>query len=654
MVKKSSTLARVVLGALLVAVPARALHAQTADPRAEFLDALGRFSLALEGTYGDEGPRLAAELDAMATALARWDGSVQTSERAMAAELGAADPKLAARMHLALAGVYLDRVRVSDAIRELAAARRSDPTRPEPPLLQGLAYTQLTQEAAGATEALKAAHALNPKDPVRTYLLAQHLIATKQRQAGLELLQQIRAVPGGTSGPAAPLFLRLDLVRETPGIDPFLPPVVYADGFSSLQRGDLARAIAQFRESLPRDPLIAIVSSRDASTVTRAAAALRDGNVNEARMLLEPIVAGAPNDAEAHRLLAMVDLADGENARAIDRLKTAVRLRPKDERTRVALAKTLLDNEQLEGAERALTETLSTIPSSGRAHYLLGLTYQRQGSRAAALRELEAARQLTPLLGANTIARMIGTLQQSEQNFDGAATAFADLVDLVPNDHDAHRDLGKVHFQQGEDVAARAEFEIALLLYPSDAEALTALGQLHLRGGQYADAANTSRRALEIDPAHREARYLHATALIREGNVDEGNAEMQVFQRLQAEDSEARARGLELGRLRREASVSLASGDGANAVALLRRALVYEPRSASSHLDLGVALLESGQAAEALERLTTAAALNAPIEVHRHLAKAYATLGRNEESQKELSTYERLRRESIRRTGRPQ
>jgi predicted Zn-dependent protease len=136
------------------------------------------------------------------------------------------------------------------------------------------------------------------------------------------------------------------------------------------------------------------------------------------------------------------------------------------------------------------------------------------------------------------------------------------------------------------------------------------------------------------------------------GNTDEGAAEMQVFQRLQAEDGEARARVFELGRLRREASVSLAAGDAASAVTLLRRVLVYDPRSATSHLELGLALLASGQAAEAIERLNTAAALNAPIDVHRHLAKAYAALGRKDESQNEQTTYERLRRESISRTGR--
>ena len=98
--------------------------------------------------------------------------------------------------------------------------------------------------------------------------------------------------------------------------------------------------------------------------------------------------------------------------------------------------------------------------------------------------------------------------------------------------------------------------------------------------------------------------------------------------------------------------MSLAAGDHANAIALLQRALVFEPTSPTSHLDLGLALLESGQAAAALERLTTAAALNAPLDVHRHLARAHAALGQNDESQREHALYERMTRESISKTGR--
>lgn len=635
--------------ALVALMPSSRVAAQASDPRSDFLSALGQFSLALDGAYGDEGPRLSIALDAMAAALSRWDALIQDRERAMMADVGRADPKLAARMHLAIGGLYLDRLRFADAVKELEASRAADPARPEVPLLLWLIHAQVTGNAAAATDALKAAHTLSPNDPTRTYLLARHLVENNQGEAGLELLRQIQR-PADQTAAAAP-FIRLDLVREIPGIDPFLPPAAYAAGFASLQKGDLTQAIGQLRESLRLDPLMTPTPS-DGDATMRAAAAFRSGRVDDARTLLTAAVAQSPDRAEAHRVLGMVDLADGETARGIGELRTAVRLNPRDERTRIALANALVESEQPDEAEQALTDTLRALPSSARAHYLLGLGYQRQGRRAEAMRELQAALSQKPLLGANTIHRMIGTLQQDEQDLDAAVTSFTSRVDLVPNDHAAHRDLGHVYYLKGDDEQARAELEIALLVDPRDVDALTALGQVHLREGRLTDAVNASRRALEIDPGHREARYVHATTLIRMGNTDEGTAEMQVFQRLQAEDSEARARTFELGRLRREAAVSRAAGDYGNAVTLLRRALVLDPRAPVSHLDLGIALLEGGQVAEAIDRLNTAAALNAPLDVHRHLAKAYATLGQKDESAKEQATYERLRRELISKTGR--
>lgn len=638
------------VGALVALATASPIQGQAANPRGDFLNALGQFSLALDGTFGDEGQRLSGALDAMAAAVSQWDALIQNREQAMAADIARANPPLAARMHLALGGLYLDRLRVDDALKELAAARVSDPARPEAPLFQWLVHSQLTRDIPAATEALKAAQAMGGNDSARTYLLARHLIETNQKDAGLVLLQQVHAPPSPGASATTP-FIRLDLVRETPGIEPFFPPVAYATGFASIQTGYLPQAIAQLRDALRRDPLMTL-KAPDADPVARAAAAFRSGLVDDARAHLDAAVAQSPDRAEAHRVRGMVNLADGGITRAISELRTTVRLNPGDERAWTALAGALMDNDLLDDAEQTLNDMVRAIPSSGRARYLLGLTYRRQGKRTDAVRELQAALTGKPLLGVNTIHRMIGSLQQDEQNLDEAVTAFAARVDLIPNDHDAHRDLGRLYYLQGDDIQARAEFEIALLLNPGDTEALTALGQLHLREGRPVDAANAARRALELDPGHREARYVHATSLIRQGRVDEGNAEMQVFQRLQAEDSDARARTFELGRLRREASVASAAGDRATALALLQRALVLDPRAASSHLDLGVALLDAGQVAAAIERLGTAAALNAPLDVHRHLATAYATLGQKDESAKEQAIYERLRREAISRTGR--
>jgi len=646
-----TTILRLILAAMLAALLApRALSGQALDPRAAFLDALGQFSLALDGTFGDEGPRLSASLDAMADALSRWDAFIQSRERAMAAEIGSADATLASRMQLALGGLYLDRLRVDDALEQLSMARTSDSSRSEVPLLHGLAHAQLTGNNAAAIAALRAAHALDPEDPARSYLLARQLLAAGD-EAGADLLPRVQhGLRRGVTGEASAPFIRLDLVRETSGVDPFFPPLAYAEGFAAIRRGDLTKAITALRDSMQRDPLVTPASATD--PLVRSAAAFREGRVDDARKSVESVVAQSPDRTEARRMLAMIELADGETARGIGRLKDVIRLRPDDERARLALANALVESEQIEEAEQALLDTIRALPASGRAHYLLGLTYQRQGKRQEALSELQAALSLNPLLGVNTLYRMIGTLHQDEQDLEAAARAFLARAELVPNDGAAHRDLGHVYFLQGDDVQSRAEFEVSLLIDPSDVEAYTSLGQLHLRAGRHSEAAELSRTALELDAAHREARYVHATALIRMGNNEEGAAEMQVFQRLQAQDAQARARTFELGRLRREAAVSRAAGDRENAVALLRRALVYEPTSAASHLDLGIMLLEAGQSAEAIERLNTAVALNAALDVHRHLAKAYAAQGQTEESRKEQALYERLRRESIGRTGR--
>ena len=145
---------------LLVSVPSGS-RGQVVDSRADFLNALGAFSLALDGIRGDEGRSIATSLDSMAQALTRWDALIESRERAMAADIGSADPKLAARMHLALGGLYLNRARTTDAIRELTAARTSDPTRPEVPLLLGLAHTQVTGDESAATTAFQQALALD-------------------------------------------------------------------------------------------------------------------------------------------------------------------------------------------------------------------------------------------------------------------------------------------------------------------------------------------------------------------------------------------------------------------------------------------------------------------------------------------------------------
>src|ERR1700704_3286771 len=89
----------------LLAVPNRAVG-QVADPKTDFAGAFAQFSLALEGSYGDEGPRILSSLESMDHGLARWDATIRAYEDAVAAEIKGTEPKLAALARLALGGVY--------------------------------------------------------------------------------------------------------------------------------------------------------------------------------------------------------------------------------------------------------------------------------------------------------------------------------------------------------------------------------------------------------------------------------------------------------------------------------------------------------------------------------------------------------------------
>ena len=631
------------------------LAGQASDPNTDFLRALAQFSLGLDGAYGDEGRSVRSSLESMSRALDQWDAAIRTSESAMNAQVVRADPRTAAAMHATLGGVYLDRGRLDDALREFTAATQLDPNRPELYTLQGLVHSQGLNDDAAATEAFRKASDLDPRNPVRWYMLARHLQKTgtpEETRSTLRAFQQSweQGAVGKGRTAIAPPFGRLGLLQEKARVEPFLPPVLYAEGFALLQRGDYKGAIAQFGEASARDPLAGSPVERT-EAMGLAAGAFRDGSIDAASRHLKVAIELDPVRAEAHRILGSVYLANQQENEAIDELRTAARLSPGDERTRLALANALVQAGMFSEAEQALRQILDALPASGRAHYMLGRLYQRQGDYEKALRQFETTITFHPLLGLNGIYQSMGAMSAARQNFDAAIDAHSRRADVHPNDPDAHQDLGDTYLRLGRHDEALAEFAMTLMLATGRAGAYAGMAQVHLQEGRYADAVESSRRALDLDADHRQARYTLATSLLRVGRTGEGQKELETFQHLQAEDAAAHARELELGGLKREASESSASGDHEKAVALLRKALLLEPNLAVSHLNLGLALLYAGHPAEAIDRFKSAAALNAPPDVHQHLAQAYAALGQDEDSRRELALYEQMKQESLRRAG---
>lgn len=636
------------VGAVFVA-PQRIL-AQGQSPKQAFTEALARFSLALDGTYGDEGATATESLARLEQIRQQWDGLIRKYEAGMAAELGAAPPAMAVRLHLALGGEYLERHRFLDAQRQLGEAVRLDPARTEILTIRGLIAAQLAAQPREALEDLRRAAALTPNHPVRSYLFARQLAAVgDDSEAATTALEQFIAAQAaaGPTPDGAP-FLRLGLVQEVPGIEPFFPPAPYRTAYQQLAEGRFEDALAGMRTAAARDPLLA-PGAGVADRLRSAGAAMREGAIAAAITALETALAAAPESAEAHRLLGLARLAGEDADRGLLALRRSIALDLAYERPRLDLARALFDREQFADAVTVLTDTLAAIPDSGRARYLLALSYQKQGNYDAAMTEMARAASLAPLLGLNSVYQTLGALRRSQQDYAGAIDAFSQRVALVPNDAGAHHELAEMYFRVSRLTEAHAEFAAALMLDTRRTDSHVGVAQVHVRRAAFEAAAASARRAVALDPSHKEARYVLATSLLRLGRADEGNQEIETYQRLQAEATARQSKQLEQAALRRDAAVSAAAGDHERAIALLRKALDANSGDAGLQLDLGLALLRGGKAAEAVAALRAGAAAGASPDVHRHLAEAYAAMGQADESRRERARYAQARQDAMRR-----
>ena len=412
-----------------------------------------------------------------------------------------------------------------------------------------------------------------------------------------------------------------------------------------LERGEFAKGLEAFRQRVADDPLVANdVDPRDAFGV--GASAFRSGNAGSAAQALKVAIEREPNRADAHRLLGRVLLASQDD-QGLTELRLAVRLSPGDERAHLALADALVQLRRFTDAEAAFRDAIKAQPGSGRAHYRLGRLYQRQNKSLEALAEFETAARLHPLIGAGRLLKLIGVLNAAQQNFDAALQAYSRRVDIHPNDADAHRSLAYTYVRLDRREEAFAEFAIALWLAPDAADVYVAMSQLDASNGDFGAAAEDARRAIERNPSSKQARYALASALMRLDKSDDAKPEFDAFERLQAEETAAAARQMTVNGLRREAVARSDSGEYDRAVAALRKALELSPAAASSELELGAALLKTGQTVEAVDHLQAAVRLEDSLEVHEQLASAYAAVGRQADRERELARSQQLRRQML-------
>ena len=629
----------------LLAVPAAAVA-----QRDLFFSALVEFHKSSAGLYGDEGPPLTARLDAMSNALDAWDRDIRDAETELRVHLAAGAVQTQLQVHALLAARYLERGRFADAVREFDENIRIDPQRAPFHRLRALALLAMSRRDEAA-DAFRTTWLLDPTDPQNAY----RLIACRSAQTTSEEIERaldtLTTVEGElvrrTRSPSTP-FLNVTGIIDDAGGGMAFVPAAYANGFSLILRGELDSGLAALRTALARDPLIVDPAS-SSEAMARGRAALREGRVATAIEQLELAVARTSESSEAHRMLGTAYLVSGDIIRSVQHLRDAVRLNRRDERSWLALTRTLDETGDRAEAEDALRTAVTELPGSGALRWRLSTTLEkRQRADQADLTLVAVADQMILLAGRGELYRAVARLAALNLDFDAAARLLERTVAITPNNAAAHQALGQAYLENGRETEGYADLVIALLIDPDAVSTLTELGRLHLSAGRPARAIGLVERAVAREPTNALAVRTLADALVRAGRAAEGKQRLEEFERLQARALEIERRVRTTALVALQAEIRAGERQFSEAIDLWRQAIALQPGSAARQLRLADALVAVKRHDEAVTEYLAAIALGAGADAHRRLAAVYDTLGRPADSARERATYVDRRLEELR------
>ena len=325
------------------------------------------------------------------------------------------------------------------------------------------------------------------------------------------------------------------------------------------------------------------------------------GQVEEARQVLELArrqgLQGAKVDALAATLGAGLADAQGElqsepSARQIE-----------------ALIALFSAGKLVEAATEAQSMTVR-FPRHGFGWKMLGAIYKQAGLNAEALLPMQNAAALLP--DDAEAHYNLGLTHQDLGNLNEAKNAYLHALRIDPDFFHAHNSLGVLSQSQGQIEDAQASFREAIRVNPRHADAHNNLGNALKEAGHADQAIACYRRALQINPDHLLARSNLGLVLEETGALNEAAA---CFQSVLERMPDAVDALCNLGNIFKKQEKLQ------DAEACFRRALKIRPDMAELHFNLGNTLKDLKRSLDAEVSYRQA------IQIRPDYAEAYYNLG---------------------------
>ena len=316
----------------------------------------------------------------------------------------------------------------------------------------------------------------------------------------------------------------------------------------------------------------------------------------------------------------------------------------RNEPQQIAALVALVQQGHLAEAEAQAQALVRTQPGAGIFWKILSVALLRQEKDA-----LAALRQAAQLLPQDAEAHAnLGAELHARGELEAALVSLRRSLTLKPRDPEVLSEAADVQRQLGRPREALTLYQWALQADPRRVEALNNLGNVLLVLSQPAEAVRCYRRALEVKPDDAQVLCNLGNALRELGQLQEAlevsRRAISLAPRLamahnnlglllagRGERAEAAASYREALRLRPAYPQAMSNlgnllrdlGERREALALLQQAVQLDPNSADGHCHLGYALLDTRRAADAAASFRSALCLN-PQHLSAHLGLAAA------------------------------
>ncbi len=408
-----------------------------------------------------------------------------------------------------------------------------------------------------------------------------------------------------------------------------------------------------------------------------AVAQYNAGRFAEAAAQLEELLPYAPKSFELQELLGLSYAAQSQDAKALDHLEMAVRLKPDSAAARTNFAAGLIRSGKRELAEEQLRKALALEPRDFEANHDLGESYIQSGKISDARPFLEKAQQIDPSSYNNgyDLAQadfLTGRLSEAKQ--------LTEAMIQQKNTAELHNLLAQVEEKNGEFVAAVNEYEIAahmepseenlfdwgseLLLhrtyepaieifqqgsqrYPNSPRLLIGLGMSLYSRGKYDDAVKALVAAADLDPS--DARCYVFLSKAYDASPTQAEDVIRRFRRyseLQPNNALAQyyyAMSLWKGKRAEAATVDLQAVES-----LLQKSIALDESLPEAHLQLGNLYADQHEWEKSIPQYLRALQLDADLpDAHYRLGQDYVHIGKKDEAQAEFDIYQKQRAEHL-------